>query len=264
MSNISPLAFVHPEAKIGNNVTICPFAYIDSNVEIGDDCVIRPHVSILSGARIGRNNHIYEGCIISATPQDFRWKGDDSLVIIGDNNCIREQVIINRSIYPGGKTQVGHNSFIMAQSHIAHDSEIGDYVVIGNGVKIAGSCHIGNYCILSSGVIVHEKCDIGEWVLVKGGCRVNNNIPPYVIMAHNPITYYGVNAYILRKGNKSEDTIDEIAKCYRHVYQCNTSPFNAVKRIESDVADSEEKMKILDFINGHSYKLAAIRLEQMD
>ncbi|MDE6835579.1 MAG: acyl-ACP--UDP-N-acetylglucosamine O-acyltransferase, partial [Muribaculaceae bacterium] len=100
MSTISPLAFVHPDAKIGENVTIAPFAYIDANVEIGDDCVIHPHVSILSGARIGKGNVFFDGCIISATPQDFRWKGEDSYVRIGDNNKIREHVIINRSIYP--------------------------------------------------------------------------------------------------------------------------------------------------------------------
>ena len=103
----------------------------------------------------------------------------------------------------------------MAQSHIGHDSSIGDHCVIGNAVKIAGDCKIDNYSILSSNVLVHEKCEIGQWALIKGGCRVNNNVPPVVIMAHNPISYFGVNAFILRRANKSEELIDEIAKCYR-------------------------------------------------
>ena len=261
MFQISPLAFVHPNAKIGDNVTINAFAYIDDDVEIGEGCVIGPHVSIRSGARIGKNNKFFDGCVISADPQDFRWKGEKSYVEIGDNNCFREHVIINRSIFEGKSTKIGSNSFIMAQSHIAHDSVIGNYVVIGNAVKIAGSCKIGSYTILSSNALVHENCDVAEWVLIKGGCRVNSNVPPFTIMAHNPIGYFGVNAYVLRKGKFSEETIDEIAKSYRHIYQSQTSPFNAVKRILSDVADSEEKNAIVNFIVGHNYQLAALPKE---
>lgn len=258
MSNISPMAFVHPDAKIGENVTINAFAFIDKNVEIGDGCHISPHVSILSGARIGKNCHFYDGCIISASPQDFRWKGDDSFVIIGDNTTIREHVIINRSIYKDGATRIGNESFVMAQTHIGHDSIIGNSVVIGNSVKIAGACTIGNYSILSSAALVHEKCEIGEWVLIKGGCRVNNNVPPYTIMAHNPITYFGVNAFILRKGDFSEATIDAIARCYRHIYQSNTSAFNALIRCKADVDPSPERDAIISFAERHSFKLAGL------
>lgn len=263
MSTISPLAFVHPEAKIGENVTISPFAYIDRDVEIGDGCHIRPHVSILSGARIGRNNYFYDGCIVSATPQDFRWKGEDSYVEIGDNTTIREHVIINRSIHKDGVTRIGNDSFVMAQSHVGHDTEIGNSVVIGNSVKIAGSCRIGDCSILSSCALVHEKCEVGEWVLVKGGCRVTGNVPPYVVMAHNPISYFGVNAYILRKNGFSEETIDDIAKCYRHIYQSNTSAFNAMVRVKADVAPGTERDAIVRFVEGHNFKIAALALDSM-
>lgn len=263
MSNISPLAYVHPEAKIGENVTISAFAYVDSNVEIGDGCYIHPHVSIHSGARIGKNNQFYDGCIISATPQDFRWKGDDSYVVIGDNNVIREHVIINRSIYKEGKTEIGNDSFVMAQTHVGHDTIIGNSVVIGNSVKIAGACKIGNYSILSSAVIVHENCEVGDWSLIKGGCRINSNVPPYVIMAHNPISYFGVNAFIMRKGNYKEEVIDDIAKCYRHIYQSNTSPFNAMVRVKADVAPGKERDAIIKFVEGHNYKIASLPKETM-
>ncbi len=259
MAKISNLAFVHPEARLADDVIVDAFAYIDKNVEIGKGCHIRPHASILSGSRIGNYNEIFEGAIISAEPQDFRWKGEESFVIIGDCNKIREQVIINRGIHQGGKTEIGNNSFIMAQSHIGHDSKIGDYCVLGNAVKIAGDVVIGHNSILSSHALVHEKCHIGEWVLIKGGCRVNGNVPPFVIMAHNPIEYYGVNAYILRRGRKNEDIIDDIAKCYRHVYQTGTSVFNALRRIREDVEESSERNLIIDFIQDHDLKLAAIR-----
>lgn len=261
MAYISNLSYIHPEAKLGKDVSIGAFVYIDRNVEIGDGTVIHSHCSVLSGARIGKNNIIYEGSIISAQPQDFRWKGEESYVVIGDNNRIREYVIINRSIREGGETRIGDNSFIMAQTHIAHDSVIGDWCVLGNGVKVAGSCHIGSYTILSTGAKVHEGCDVGQWVLVKGGCRVNGHIPPFVVMAHNPIAYFGVNAFVLRKGNKSEETIDDIAKCYRHIYQTQTAMHNAVRRIHEDVQPSEERSQILDFLAAHDMRLAAMPLD---
>lgn len=260
MSVLSNLAYIHPEAKIGNNVIIDAFAFIDKNVEIGDGTHIHPHASILSGARIGRNNEIFENAIISATPQDFRWKGENSYVIIGDNNKIREQVIINRSILPEGKTEIGNKSYLMAQSHIGHDSKVGNRCVLGNGVKIAGDVIIDDCCILSSGVIVHENCHIGELSLIKGGCRVNGNVPPYSVMAHNPISYFGVNAYVLRLVNKPESIIEDIAKCYRHVYQTGTSVFNALRRIKDDVDASPERDAIIAFIECHDMQLAAVSL----
>lgn len=264
MNKISNLAYVDPAAKLGDGIIIDPFVFIEGNVEIGDGCHIRPNTVIRSGARIGSNNQIYEGCIIAATPQDFRWKGQDSYVIIGDNNTIREHVIINRSIHGEGATRIGSNSFIMAQSHIGHDSSIGDYCVLGNAVKIAGDVNIDSYTILSSNALVHEGCDVGQWVLIKGGCRVNNNVPPFSVMSHNPIEYSGVNSFILRKANKSEEIIDDIASAYRHLYHSNTSPFNALRRIKSDVPDSEEKQMIVKFIEDHNLRLAAVKKELTD
>lgn len=260
MANISKLAYVHPEAKLAEDVIVEPFVFIDKNVEIGEGCHIHPHVSILQGTRLGKNNEIYDNAIISADPQDFRWKGEDSFVKIGDNNKIREQVIINRSIHKDGVTEIGNNSFIMAQSHIGHDSKIGNYCVLGNAVKIAGDVEIDNYSILSSNALVHEKCHIGEWVLIKGGCRVNGHVPPFSVMAHNPIAYFGVNSFMLRRAKKNEEIIEDIAKCYRHIYQTNTSLFNALRRIHEDVEDSPERESILVFIDKNGMKLAALPL----
>jgi UDP-N-acetylglucosamine acyltransferase len=264
MAKISNLAFVHPGAKLADDVVVDAFAYIDDDVVIGSGCHVRPHASVLAGARIGKNNEIFEGAIISATPQDFRWKGARSFVEIGDNNKIREQVIINRSIHENGKTVIGNNSFVMAQTHIGHDTEIGDYCVLGNSAKIAGDVKIGNYSILSSHALVHEKCHVGEWVLIKGGCRVNGNVPPYVVMAHNPITYFGVNAFVLKKGKKTDEIIDDIAKCYRHLYQNNTSVFNALRRMREDVDPSAERDAIIDFIESHGMQLAALPHVEID
>lgn len=261
---ISPLAFVDPSAKIGENVNIYPFAFIDKDVEIGDGCVVMPNASIMQGARLGKNVKVYNGAIVSASPQDFRWKGERSFVTIGDNTVIREMSIINRSIHEGGATKIGSDSFILAESHIGHDSEVSDRCVIGNGVQIAGDVFVDTCTILSTGVKVFENSHIGKWVFVKGGCRVSGNVPPFIILAHNPAVYYGVNATIMRyKNHFTEEDIDNIAKAYRHIYQCNVSLFNAVKRIEADIDDTPVRQAILDFIKANDNKITALpKLDQ--
>ncbi len=264
MADISPLAYVHPEARLADDVRVEAFAFIDKNVEIGAGCHIMSHASIIGGTSIGPGTIIYDGSVIGADPQDFRWKGEKGRCTIGSNTKIYQHVIINRSIHEGASTTIGDNSYIMAQSHVGHDSHVGNYCVLGNGVKVAGDCRIGNFSILSSGVIVHEKFHIGEWTLIKGGCRVTNNVPPYTIMAHNPISYFGVNAYVLRKGHTKEERIDDIAKCYRHIYQCSTSVFNAMRRIQEDVTPSEERDNILAFIRDHGMRIAGATTDYND
>lgn len=255
---ISPLAHVDPSAKIGKDVTIHPFAYVDADVVIGDGCEIMPYAAIVGGTRIGTNTKIYQGCVIGADPQDFRWKGDKTYCFIGSDTVIREHVIINRGIHSQGGTRVGDGCIVMAQSHIGHDSVLKGRCVLGNGVALAGNTEIGECSILSSGVIVHENCRVAEWVLVKGGCRVGSNVPPYVIVAHNPVEFFGVNAYIMQKHGFTTEQIDNAAKCYRHLYQTQTSVFNALKRIESDVEPSHLRDTITHFIRTVNNNLVAI------
>ena len=146
----------------------------------------------------------------------------------------------------------------MAETHIGHDSVIEGSCVLGNGVKIAGDCHVGKYSILSSNAILHNNGCIGEWALIKGGCRISGNVPPFTIMAHNPVVYFGVNAFVLRRKGFSEDIIDDIAKAYRHIYQCGTSVFNALRRIEADIKPSDARQAILDFIRAHNNDIVAV------
>lgn len=258
---ISPLAYVDPSARLGNNVTIHPFAYIDADVEIGDNCEIMPYTSILRGTRMGSNNKVYQYTIIGADPQDFRWKGQQTYCYIGDNNVIREHVIINRGIQSEGGTRIGNDSFIMAKVHIGHDSHIVGRSVLGNGVVIAGDTVVDECCILSSGVILHEHSHVGQWVLIKGGCRISGNVPPYIIIAHNPASYFGINAVIMRKHDFSEEDIDNAAKAYRHIYQTGTSVFNALKRIEADVDEGPVRDAIVSFIRDVNLKIVAIPRE---
>lgn len=258
---ISPLAHVDPSAKIGENVTIHPFAFIDKNVEIGDGSEILPYASVINGTRVGRDCRVYQGAIVGADPQDFRWKGEQTYCYIGDQVTIREHVIINRGISSEGGTRVGDGIFIMADAHIGHDCRLAGKSVVGNGVTMAGGVVVGENVILSSNSILHEDSRVGDWVLIKGGCRIAGNVPPYVIIAHNPAVYFGINAYVMRKHGFSDDQIDDIAKAYRHVYQSGTSVFNALKRIEADLDDSPVRSKILDFIREADLRIVAIPVD---
>ncbi len=261
---ISEKAYVASTAKLGKNVIVHPFAYIDDNVVIGDNCEIMPFASILSGTRMGNNNKVFQGAIISARPQDFRWDGQDSYCYIGNNNLIREQVIINRGITSDNGTRIGDGNFVMAGVHIGHDSVIEGPCVLGNGVTIAGDVVIEKDTVLSSNAVVHEGAHVGQWVLVKGGCRIGSNVPPYAIIAHNPSTYYGVNAVIMRKRGFSEEEIDDAAKAYRHIYQTQTSVFNALKRIEADIDDNTIRRNILGFIRDNNLRIVGIKVKTDD
>lgn len=258
MNDISKLAYVDPSARLGQGVKVHPFAFIDANVEIGDGCEILPYASVMGGTRMGRNNKVYQGAIIGADPQDFRWDGCQTYCHIGNDNVIREQVIINRGIKPEGGTRIGDGCFIMAGSHIGHDSVVVGPNVLGNGVKIAGCATIEANTVLSSNAIIHEKAHVGEWALVKGGTRIGSNVPPYTIIAHNPAVFYGVNSYIMKKKGFTEEDIDDAAKAYRHIYQTQTSVYNALRRIESDIEDSPVRRNILDFIRASDLRIVGV------
>lgn len=261
---ISPLAHVDPSAKLGANVTVHPFAFIDKNVEIGDGCEIMPYASVMNGSRMGRNIRVYQGAIVGADPQDFRWKGEQTFCFIGDNTVIREHVIINRGIHAEGGTRIGADCFVMANSHIGHDSHVADKCVIGNGVNIAGDCFVDTCTILSSNSILHEDSKVGKWVLIKGGCRISGNVPPYLILAHNPAAYYGVNATIMRKNGFTPDQIDDIAKAYRNIYQSGISVYNALKRIEADIEPSPIRSEIVNFVRANNLKIVAVPLDMIN
>lgn len=258
---ISPLAHVDPSARLGKNVTVMPFAFIDKDVEIGDNCQIYPYASLMPGTRLGKDCRVFQGAILAAEPQDFRYRGGESLCIIGDNTVIREHVIINRSIHPGEATRIGGDSFILADSHIGHDTILEGSTVVGNGVNIAGDCRVGRCVILSSNAVLHEKSRVGDWVMVKGGTRIGGNVPPYIIVAHNPVSYFGVNAYIMKKKGFTDEQIDDIAKAYRNIYQSGISVFNACRRIEADLDPGEIRDNILGFIRSNDNRIVAIPLD---
>lgn len=249
---ISPLAYIHPEAKIGNNVEIAPFVFIDKNVVIGDDNKIMANVSILYGSRIGKGNTIFPGTVIGAIPQDLKFKGEESTAEVGDNNLIRENVTINRGTAAKGRTIVGNNNLLMEGVHVAHDALIGNGCIIGNSTKMAGEIVIDDNAIISAAVLMHQFCHVGGYVMIQGGSRFSKDIPPYIIAGREPIAYCGINIVGLRRRGFSNELIENIHNTYRIIYQSGLNISDALEEVQKQVPMSKEIDYIISFIKDSS------------
>jgi acyl-ACP--UDP-N-acetylglucosamine O-acyltransferase len=258
---ISEHVVIDPSVKIGKDVTIYPFVYIEKNVIIGDGCVIFPYVSIMEGTVLGKNNHIHQNAVLGAIPQDFNYKGDATELIIGDNNTIRENVVINRATFAGNKTSIGNDNFILEGVHVLHDTHIGNKCVFGYGSKIAGNCEVQDGVILSSNVIVNPKVRIGVSSMIQSGCRCSRDIPPYIVAAHNPIKYAGVNTTILNNIGVDEKVQKHIANAYRLLFHSQTSVFDAVLQIKEQIPESPEIDTIVKFVE--SSQLGIMQQQQL-
>ena len=218
MNTISPMAFVHPEAKLGDNNIIGPFCYIDKNTVIGNNNNLMNSVTIHTGARIGNGNEFFAGASISTKPQDLKFRGEETTCEIGDNNSIRENVTISRGTASKGKTVVGNNNLLMENMHIAHDCEVGNGCIIGNSTKFAGEVVVHDNAIISATVLCHQFCNIGGYVMIQGGSRFSLDIPPFVIAGKEPTRYCGINIIGLRRRGFSNETSDMIHDTYRIIY----------------------------------------------
>jgi UDP-N-acetylglucosamine acyltransferase len=252
MKLISSLAFVHPEAIIGNNVIIEPFAYVDRNVEIGDGTRIMTHATILYGARIGKNCTIFPHATISAIPQDLKFKGEETVAIIGDRTVIRECATVNRGTASKGFTIVGEDCLIMAYSHVAHDCVIKNHVILGNAAQLAGEIEIEDYANVSGGTLIHQFTRIGAHAMIQGGSKIPKDIPPYVMVGREPISYVGLNVVGLRRRGFTSERINSIQEIYRYLYQSGYNTTQAMERIENELPVSVDRDYILNFVRNSS------------
>ncbi|MDO5524026.1 MAG: acyl-ACP--UDP-N-acetylglucosamine O-acyltransferase [Bacteroidia bacterium] len=248
MSNISSLAFVHPEATIGKDVIVEPFAYIDQNVEIGEETVVMSNSTILSGARIGKKCTIFPQATVSAIPQDLKFKGEETLAIIGDRTTVRECVTVNRGTASRGFTVVGNDCLLMAYSHVAHDCVLKDFVILGNATQLAGEVEIDDYAILSGGTLVHQFTRIGTHTIIQGGSKVPKDIPPYTMVGREPLTYVGLNFVGLRRRGFSSELINSIQDIYRYLYQTGYNITQALERIENELPETKERNHVIAFV----------------
>ena len=249
---IHKFSSVHPESRIGERVEIGPFTTIEADVEIGEGTWIGPNVTICNGARIGANCRIFPGAVISAVPQDLKFEGEETQVVIGDRTTIRECVTINRGTKAYGKTVLGEDCLIMAYVHVAHDCIIGNHVILVNSVALAGHVEIGDWAIISGLSAVHQFVKIGAHVMVGGGAMVRKDVPPFITAAGEPLTYAGINSVGLKRRGFTSDEIHTVQNMYRTLYQSGKNISQAVELVKEEIPVSDLRNTVLDFIENSS------------
>ena len=247
MNQISPLAYIHPEAQIGDNNIIGPFCCIDKDVVIGDNNVLMNSVTIHNGARIGNENEIFPGASISTKPQDLKYRGESTTCEIGNKNSIRENVTISRGTASKGTTKVGNNNLLMETVHVAHDCILGDNLIIGNSTKFAGEVVVDSNAVISGAVLCHQFCHIGGYVMIQGGSRFSQDTPPYIIAGKEPIRYAGINLVGLRRRGFSNELIDLIHNAYRLLYSKGILA-EGILEIKRNIQITKEIQYIIDFV----------------
>ena len=245
---IQPLAYIHPQAKIAENVVIDPFVTIHKDVVIGEGTWIGSNATIMNGARIGKNCRIFPGAVISAVPQDLKFGGEDSLAVIGDNTTIRECVTINRGTSDRKETRVGNNVLLMAYTHIAHDCVVGNNCILANGVQLAGHITVDDFAIIGGMSAVHQFVSIGAHVMISGGSLVRKDVPPYTKAGREPLSYVGINSVGLRRRGFSSEKINEIQDIYRVLFLKNSNTTKALDLVEAGFKPTEERDEIINFI----------------
>jgi UDP-N-acetylglucosamine acyltransferase len=242
------LRYIHPEAKIGKNVVIEPFTTIGKDVVIGDDSWIGPHVSIMDGSRLGRGCKVFPGAVVGAVPQDLKFKGEYSLVELGDGVIVREYVTLNRGTKASHCTTIGANTLLMAYVHVAHDCHIGQHCVLANGVTLAGHIEVEDFAILGGLTAVHQFVKVGAYSFVGGGSLVRKDVPPYVKAAREPLSYAGINSVGLRRRGFTPEQIKVIQDVYRILFVKGFNTTQAIEIIETDIDATPERDYILEFL----------------
>jgi len=247
---IHPTAIIDRTAEIGEGVEIGPYVVIEKGVTIGSGTHIRSHACIREGSQIGKGCQIFQFSSIGEAPQAFAYKGEKTLLIVGDNNIIREYVTLNRAtVTGGGKTVIGNNNYFMAYSHVAHDCTIGNQVILANGATLAGHIMIEDYATIGGLSAVHQFCRIGTYAFISGLTGVSLDIPPYMLAAGDRAKLYGLNIVGLKRHRFPEEALKALKKAYRIIFRSGMTLENALRNVEEDqISERQEVRHLLQFI----------------
>ena len=246
--NIHSLAAVHPEAKIGNNVTVGPFSSIAKHVLIGEGTWIGHNVTLMDGTIIGKNCRISTGAVIAGIPQDPKFSGERTTVEIGHDTTIREYVTINRGTRANGKTIIGNYCTLMAYVHIAHDCVVGNNCVLANCVNIAGEVIIHDWATIGGMCGVHQFSRVGAHSMIGGLSKINKDVPPFVKAGRDPLSYLRLNIIGLKRRGFTPEKVDEIQEIYRILFQQGRNISRALNYIEKNFRPTCERDEIIQFI----------------
>jgi UDP-N-acetylglucosamine acyltransferase len=254
---IHATAIVHPNAQIGDQVSIGPYAVIGEHVKIGDGTWIGPHSVIEGWTTIGRENKIYQFASVGAEPQDLKFHGEQTTLTLGDRNLVREFVTIHRGTEDGGgKTVIGSDSLFMAYSHVAHDCQIGNHVILANAATLAGHVEIDDFAILGGLTAVHQFVRVGSHVMVSGGSMVAQDVPPFTIAQGDRAKTIGINSVGLKRRGFTDEAIRAIKNAYRLMYRSEMKQEEALAQIAAEYGSVPEVIAFADFIRASKRGMA--------
>ena len=253
---IDARAIVSPQAQLAPDVTVGPFSIIGPQVQIGARTVIGPHVVVNGPTTIGEDNRIFQFASIGDAPQDKKYRGEPTRLVIGDRNVFRESCTMNRgTTHDRGVTTIGNDNLFMAFSHVAHDCVIGNNTVFANSVAMGGHVEVGDWAILGGLVAVHQFTKIGAHAFLGGGAILSRDVPPYVMVAGNPAVPHGVNAEGLKRRGFSEEQVRHIREAYRILYRSDLKLSEALARLTTLAAERLEIRAFVDFIHSSTRSL---------
>lgn len=247
-TGIHPTAIIAPSAVLGSGVEVGPYAYIGDACVVGDGCVIAMRATLERNVILAAGVKIGIGSVIGGDPQDLKYKGEHTTVEIGENTVVREYSTINRGTSHSEKTSVGSGSFLMSYVHLAHDCQIGNGVIIGNGTQLAGHVQINDRAIVSGLVAVHQFARIGRHSFVGGCSRVAKDVPPYLKAVGNPVKLYGLNSVGLQRSGFEDDVVRELKRAYRLVFRSELNVTQALARARAELKPLPEVLAFLQFI----------------
>jgi UDP-N-acetylglucosamine acyltransferase len=247
-ADFHPTAIVHPWAKIGAGVKIGPYSVVGEDVTIGEECVLGPNVVIEGHAVIGRRNVLSHGVSIGGPPQDLKYSGQRTHVVIGDENTFREFVTVNRGSGDDGTTTIGSRCFIMAYAHVAHDCTVGDEVIMANSVNLAGHVKVDDYANIGGVTPVHQFVSIGKYAFVGGGSRIERDIPPFVKAAGSPTRVYGINSLGLERRGFSAEKRAMIKRMFNLLYRSRLNVSQVVEELRNGEFEDPERKTLVDFL----------------
>jgi len=249
---VHPTAIVHPSCELAEGVEIGPYSIIGEDVKIGENTWIGSHVVIDQGTVIGKNCQIFHHASIGTPPQHIRYQGEKTRVIIGDNSVIREFVTIHRGTsFGGGLTKVGNSNFIMAYAHVAHDCQLGDFVIMANAAQLAGHVTVGDHAIIGGVAAVHQFVRIGKFAFIGGATAVPKDIPPYVTASGIRAKLYGINVTNLKRNGFSDEVIRALRKAYKILFRSSKPLKGCIEEIKnSELFAYPEVKDLVEFLEG--------------
>ena len=247
--NIHPTAIISPDATLAEGVDVGPYSIIGPDCHIGKNTIVGPHVVIEAHTDIGEGCRISQFASLGGAPQDLKFRGEKTRVVIGNYNTIREYVTINRStVHDIGVTMIGDHNLLMAYCHVAHNCKLGNHIIMSNAANLGGHIHVEDYAIIGGMTGVHQFTRIGAHCIIGGASAVTKDVPPFVMASGNFAKLYGLNLIGLKRRGFADETIQALREAYRIVFRSSMLLSAAIQKVEQEVEDLPEIRQFLDFI----------------